>query len=157
MQPMWQIFFTEKSSEKPYENTHTRKFYQSSVSGNSNSMSHMRTHRKEAISVQAMWKRFFTEDAFWGKNKNVAILEIAGTTLYNDLVCKILLFFYMYKVLDNEISNPCLVLFLSKFYKKKSIFILFWMLFRGFLGHKRSLAGPKPNFFYWGVRDGQNT
>ena len=27
---------------------------------------------------------------------------------------------------------------------------------RGFLGHKRSLAGPKPNFFYWGVRDGQN-
>ena len=65
-----------------------------------------------------------------------------------DLVFQISIFFYMYKVLDNEISNPCLVLFLSKFYKEKSIFILFWMLFRGFLGHKRSLAGPKPNLFY---------
>ena len=45
-------------------------------------MSHMRTHRKEAISVQTMWKSFFTEylsynifeDAFWGKNKKVKSL-----------------------------------------------------------------------------------
>ena len=113
-------------------------------------MSHMRTHRKEAISVQAMWKRFFTEDAFWGKNKNVAILEIAGTTLYNGFSLSNINFFICIRFLTMKYQTPVLFYSYPNFIKK-SIFILFWMLFRGFLGHKRSLAGPKPNFFIEGL------